>query len=304
MTQPLAIDLDHVGVATRDLDAGERAFRRLGFNLTPRSFHRGSCAPGAPIEEWGSGNHCAMLQRGYLEVIGLTDPAKFSSVKSMLDLYQGTHIVAFKPQSVRHVRDILAARRLPVDDVRELERMTAYGPDAREQGRVAFRNMYWTRSHFTEARLQYTEHLTRDVMWQPHLLEHPNGALGMSCVFLCAPNASAVAHKLAPMLGIDPLPVCDGEYDLRLSSSRMKILTPAAWNDWAPGTALPPLPAPAGLAVEVRSLAETRSYFARQAIGFREGREHGIWIDPKDAGNTVVYFFDHKSPAISVDRTA
>jgi len=291
VTRPFAVDLDHVGVATRDLDAGERCFRRLGFNLTPRSFHRGSRAPGAPIEEWGSGNHCAMLPRGYLEIIGLTDPSKFSSVKPMLDMYQGAHIVAFQPHSIRHVHAALAARHLPVDDVRELERMTAYGPDGRERRRVAFRNMYWTRSHFTEARLQYTEHLTRDVMWQPHLLAHPNGAVGVSGVFLCAPNAAAVAHKLAPMLGIDPQPVRVAEYDLRLASSWVKILTPVAWSGWAPETALPPVPAPVGLAVEVESLVGTRSYFAQHGIGFREGREGGIWIDPKDASNTVIYFF-------------
>ena len=294
MTQLLALDLDHVGIATRDLDAGERTFRNLGFNLTPRSFHRGSRAPGEPMEEWGSGNHCAMLERGYVEVIGLTDPAKFSSVKSMLDMYQGTHIVAFKPQSIRQVHDILAARDFPVDDIRELERMAAYGLDRQDRRRVAFRNMYWTRSHFTEARLQYTEHLTPDVMWQPHLLEHPNGALGLSHVFLCAPDASILAQKLAPMLGVSLLTTRDDDCDdcaLRLSSSQVKILNPAAWNDWAPGTALPPLPAPVGLGVEVKSLVETRSYFAQHGIAFREGLENGIWIDPKDASHTVIYFF-------------
>src|SRR5262249_10366336 len=295
VTRPFAVALDPVGVATRDLDAGERAFRRLGFNLTPRSFHRGSRAPGAPIEEWGSGNHCAMLRRGYLEIIGLTDPGKFSSVKPMLDMYEGTHIVAFQPQSIHLVHDILTAKHLPLDDIRELERMAAYGADGQERRRVAFRNMYWTRSHFTEARLQYTEHLTRDVMWQPHLLTHRKGALGVSGVFLCAPDAGAVAHKLAPMLGVDPQPVRDGEYDLRLAASWVKIVTPLAWSDWAPGAALPPLPAPVGLAVEVGALAETRSYLAGQNIGLHDGREGGAWVDQKDAGNTVVYFFSRQT---------
>jgi len=291
VTQPFAVDLDHVGVAIRDLDAGERAFGRLGFNLTQRSFHRGSRVPGAPIEEWGSGNHCAMLQRGYLEIIGLTDPARFSSVKPMLDMYQGTHIVAFEPRSIHHVHRALTARNLPVDDIRELERMAAYGPDGRERRRVAFRNMYWTRSHFTEARLQFTEHLTREVMWQPHLLEHPNGAVGLSGLFLCAPDASGLASKLAPMLGIEPQPTRDGEFDLGLASSWVKILTPAAWSAWAPGMAPPPLPAPVGLAVQVKSLAETRSYLAQRGIGLHDGPERGVWVEPKDAGNTVVYFF-------------
>ncbi|MBV9062809.1 MAG: VOC family protein [Alphaproteobacteria bacterium] len=289
--QALATNLDHVGVAVRDLDAGERAFARLGFNLTARSFHRGSRVPGAPIEEWGSGNHCAMLARGYLEIIGLTDPAKFSSVKSMLDMYQGAHIVAFEPRSNEEVHQALSARHLPIDDLRALERMAAYGPGGRERRRVAFRNMFWTRAHFTEARLQYTEHLTREVMWQPHLLKHANGAVGLFGVLLCAPDAEAVARKLAPMLGIDPYPARDGEYDLRLAASWVKILTPAAWSEWAPGTTLPPLPAPVGLAIEVKSLAETRTYLSQRGIGLHDGRERGVWVEPKDAGNTVIYFF-------------
>jgi len=156
---------------------------------------------------------------------------------------------------------------------------------------VAFRNMYWTRTHFTEARLQYTEHLTRDVMWQPHRLKHPNGAVNVSRVFLCAPDAFAVAEKLAPMLGVNPSPVRDGEYDLRLSSSDVRIVTPAVWNEWSPGTAPPPLPAPVGLAVGVRSLAETRSYLVERGIAVHDGSKGGIWIDPKDACNTVIYFF-------------
>lgn len=289
--QRLAVDLDHVGVATRDLDAGERAFRRLGFNLTPRSFHRGSRSPGAPVEDWGSANHCAMLQRGYVELIGLTDPARFSSVKPMLELYEGTHIVAFEPESVQRVHDALAGRNLPVDDIRDLERMAAYGPEGKEQRRVAFRNMYLSRSHFTEARLQYTEHLARDVMWQPHMLSHPNGAVGVPHVFLCAQDASATAGKLAPMLGVDPCVVRQGEWTLRLFASELRVLTPAAWSDWAPGTPLPPLPAPVGLGLQVASLAATTDYLTSQGVPFSKGREAGIWTGPEGACNTVICFF-------------
>ena len=71
MNQPV-FTLDHAGVAVRDLDAAEAAYRRLGFNLTPRSIHSGAVEPGGPVVPWGSGNHCAMFADGYLEVVGLT----------------------------------------------------------------------------------------------------------------------------------------------------------------------------------------------------------------------------------------
>src|SRR6185295_7967270 len=75
------VRLDHVGVAIRDLARGHPAYERLGFKLTPRSIHRGSPAPGAPVIPFGSGNHCAMFREGYLEIVGLTDPAIYSNIK-------------------------------------------------------------------------------------------------------------------------------------------------------------------------------------------------------------------------------
>lgn len=75
----LDLTLDHTGVAVRNLDDGEAAYRRLGFILTTRSIHSGSVTPGAPVTPWGSGNHCAMFREGYLEIIGITDPNLYSS---------------------------------------------------------------------------------------------------------------------------------------------------------------------------------------------------------------------------------
>ena len=37
----LAVKLDHVGVAIKDLARGRESYERLGFTLTPRSIHRG-----------------------------------------------------------------------------------------------------------------------------------------------------------------------------------------------------------------------------------------------------------------------
>ena len=94
---PVALDLDHVGIAVANLDAGLETFQRLGFNLTSRSHHKGSRVPGGPIEPWGSANHCAMLEQGYLEVLGVTDPSKAAPIPQGLspiaETGRGLHIV-------------------------------------------------------------------------------------------------------------------------------------------------------------------------------------------------------------------
>ena len=68
----LPLELDHVGLAIKDLEVGRQAYDKLGFTLTSRSIHQGSREPGGPVEPFGSGNHCAMFEKGYFEVMGLT----------------------------------------------------------------------------------------------------------------------------------------------------------------------------------------------------------------------------------------
>ncbi|HJY78302.1 MAG TPA: VOC family protein [Burkholderiales bacterium] len=288
----IALDLDHAGIAVRNLDAGRQAFLRLGFTLTQRSHHQGSRTPGGPIEPWGSANHCAMLSQGYLEVVGLVDAAKFSNVKGMVARYEGAHIVAFRPRSVAAAYDTLTKASLPVDAPRDLERMAPYGPDAAESRRVAFRNMYLTKSIFTEAQFQYTEHLTRDAMWQPHLLVHPNGALALQTVFLCAPEPQATAQKLAPMLGVVPGGAASGEWQLAFSNSSIRVLSPAAWARWAPDAPLPPLPAPVGVGIRVESLRATQHHLERNAVPCAPCPGPGLRVAQAYAGGAVLVFFE------------
>src|SRR5262249_27027200 len=180
-----------------------------------------------------------------------------------------------------------ARQGVPVDAIRDLERTAAYGPLGEERRRVAFRNMYLTRTVFTEARFQYTEHLTPDVMWQPGLLDHPNGAIAVTQLFLCSDQSDATARKLAPALGVAPTALGDGEYELRLTDSRLIVMTPAAWERRAPRSPLPPLPAPVGLGVQVKSLSRTRSVISGNGVQGHDGGCDGIWVQ---TCNTILCF--------------
>jgi len=169
--------------------------------------------------------------------------------------------------------------------------MAPYGSTGTEQRRVAFRNMYLTKSVFPEAQFQYTEHLTRDAMWQPHLLQHPNTARGLETVFLCSEDPVATAAKLAPMFGVEPNAASRGECLLQLSRSSLRVVSPASWSTWAPGAARPPLPAPVGVAVRVASLEAARSLLDRNRVPYGLGLAGGLRVDPSHAAGAVLYFF-------------
>ena len=285
------VQLDHIGVAIKDLERGRAQFERLGFKLTPRSIHQGSPAPGAPVIPFGSGNHCAMFRDGYLEIVGLIDPSIFSNIKPLVARYEGAHIVAFGVESADATYKALSARGIPIEPARDLQRDAAFGPHGNETRRAAFRNMYFDQAQYPEARLLYIEHLTRDVLWQPHLIDHPNGVTALRDIFLCVADARAVADKYAGLFDAAPKRITDDEWRIALARGSVWIATPAAWARRAAGAAPPVVPSPGGIGFRVNDIAATRALLKTNGVEARDGPDGGVWVAPADACGAAIGFF-------------
>jgi catechol 2,3-dioxygenase-like lactoylglutathione lyase family enzyme len=286
--------LDHVGVAVADLERGRAAFARLGFTLTSRSLHAGARTPGGPVEPMGSGNHCAMLETGYLEIIGLTDPTRPNSVKDLVARYEGPHIVAIGVDDADAASAELVRLGAPVEAPRALERDAPWGPDERETRRAKFRNLYVDRERFPEARFLFIEHLTRDVLWQPHLLAHPNGVVALEAVYFIADDVRATASKFATLFA--PEAIIDSTkkaLPLALDRGTIWVTDATSWRARTPGAFAPPAPAPAGFGLRVRSLDASRAYFASKGIAMQPGAtgtSTSFWIAPEEACGAAIQF--------------
>ena len=66
--------LDHVAVVSKNSDSLFGAYEAMGFQLTPVSRPWGSVNPGEKPVPFGTANRCAMLKRGYLELLAIFDP--------------------------------------------------------------------------------------------------------------------------------------------------------------------------------------------------------------------------------------
>jgi hypothetical protein len=283
-------ELDHVGVAVKSLDRGRDAFARLGFQLTARSFHSGSVSAGAPVTPWGSGNHCAMFREGYLEIIGLTDASIYSSVKDMVARYEGLHIVAIGCGNADAAHAEFQKAGSPVEAARALERDAPFGPDNRDVRRAKFRNMYVERTAFPEGRFLFIEHLTRDVLWQPHLLDHPNGAVAIDAVYFVVADPAATARKFAPLFSekVEQFP---GGAKLTLDRGTMWLATESGWRERVPGSFVPPVPSPAGFGIRVSSIDATRKYLESNGVKVKPGMNASqIWVAPEDACGAAIQF--------------
>lgn len=246
--------LDHVGTAVTDLEAARQTFERLGFKMTPISHHEGSVASGEPVQPWGSANHCAMLRRGYLEVLGITNAALFNPVEAMLARYAGPHIVAFSSPDADATYAELKSRTDFVTAPRDLGRMASYGPGGTESRRVAFKLVGTDRAHLPEARFQLTQHLTPADMWQPWLLDHPNGAVAITAAHIVSDDPKASAMRLAHLLGVATEPGADGSVRVVLQESAIVFHTRPGWEAFTQAPLDKPLPCVAGIGVRVGSL--------------------------------------------------
>lgn len=288
--------LDHIGVAIRELERGRAAYARLGFRLTAFSQHAGSPTPGAPVVPWGSGNHCAMLRAGYVEVVGLTDPERYSSIKDMVARYEGPHIVALGCANADRAYEALAAAGVEADKPRALERDAAYGVNDEGLSRARFRNIHLNRAAYPEARFLIIEHLTREVLWQPHLLEHPNGALALDEIYFCADDPQATAAKLGRTFATAPVGRDAGQVTLPLARGRLHVLSTAAWAACSGAAPRASLPCPVGFGIRVASVARTRALLSdngvQAAAPVAAAKE--LWVGPDAACGAAIRFFEEK----------
>ena len=128
--------LDHVGIAGAHLAVLSAAYERLGFTLTPPARHSGRRTPDGPIIPFGTGNRCAMLREGYLELIAIVDPQYFTnSLEFSLARYAGLHIIALGIDDEESNLARMRAAGIPITGIAYLERpvddANPSGPQAR-----------------------------------------------------------------------------------------------------------------------------------------------------------------------------
>ncbi len=170
--------LDHVGVVARDLARLIDTYRRLGFALTePRELLRVDPGTGA-ASRTGQWSCHAVFHRGYLELTALLveDPAHH--LTSLLAEGEGLRIVVHASESLAADRERLLAEGHAVGPLARASRPIEYGS---RRGEAQFE---WFRvdppgAEAARGLTAYVHHLTPELVFQPEVMTHPNGALAL-----------------------------------------------------------------------------------------------------------------------------
>lgn len=284
------IDLDHLGLATHDLERARDVYRRLGFTTTRKSTHRGPVPPHGETGPWGSGNYCIMLERGYFELIGVTDAGlPHPMVASRLDKYAGLHIVALGCRDGDAVAADLRARMTGIAEPYDLVRDVPYGPKDGEAREGRFRIYQIDEEALPEGDCFLIEHRSREVLWQPDLMDHPNRVTGLAGVTICVGDLERSQARYAALCGEDGVRQGgEARYDLREGSIRLIDAATLAMR--YPGVAPPCLPWVAAVSFSGADRGAITDLLADNGVSYNLHADGLPWIAPEQAEGAIVEF--------------
>ncbi len=244
--------LDHVGHFVADPHAATAALIRAGFAPTPVSLQVNPDPAGGPPKLTGTGNVCAMLRAGYVEVLFKTaDTPLGQEFEVARSRYNGLHLVAFAvaDAAAQHAR--LSAAGFAMQPLVRMQRPveTASGP-----GTAAFEVVRVKADAMPEGRVQMLLHRTEETVWQPRWLDHPNGAKGLAGLTIVAADVAEATARFTRFTDRDALLGDDGSR-IQLDRGWLDIITPQAWQRRWPGIPAPTLPFLGECTIEVASLA-------------------------------------------------
>ena len=212
---PGELALDHVAHFVPDMDGASLALERLGYALTPFSPQSHRLTEDGPLVPAGTGNRCVMLERGYLEFLTPTaDTPLAAQLRVAIDRYVGVHLIAFGTGAPE--RDY---ERLEREGYRPLPAVALQRPVDTSDGSdtARFTVVRVAPGTMAEGRIQYCEHHTPQLLWQPRWIQHRNTVVALTGVVLCVEDVREAAERYSRYTG---LPAQATEHGWRIATRR------------------------------------------------------------------------------------
>jgi hypothetical protein len=280
-------NINHVGMAVRDLKSTAERYQAMGFQLTPYSPHSGAFKPGEPVKPLGSGNRCVMFANTYLEILANEDNAKPAQrIANWLNHHQGAHIICFDSGDCAYVDKRVRGLGIETSGVIPLQREI----DTPEGVRTArFERCQLATNNSPEGYIQFTRHLTPQYIYQPRYIRHENGCIQLSETILVADDLAGFVKKYSEYLPVAPVRYGNGaQFKLPLGTT-LTIVPLSDARGVLPGTLLPPIPGIAAVAFRTPELSATRRRLAGNGFTVIELGERFMVPAEEVSGVAVIF---------------
>ena len=282
-------NINHVGMAVRDLAATTARYERMGFQLTPYSPHSAAWKPGDPVQPLGSGNRCIMFENTYLEILASEDASRPAPrITNFLKHHQGAHIICFDSGDCAFVDRRVRGLGIETSGVIPLQRDI----DTPDGVRTAkFERSQFAPNDSPEGYIQATRHLTPQYIYQPRYIRHANGCFQLAETILVVDDMAKFERRYRTYLNIDP------ERDAHGVRFRLPLGTTLSLIDLQhapallPGTLFPPIPGIAAVGFRTSDLKGTKDRLKANGFTVIETGNR-ILVPAEEASGVAVTFGD------------
>ena len=271
--------IDHTLIGVRDLEAARTAWARLGMQITPRGRHIG----------WGTANYCIMLERGYVELLGIVDPAQFTNnLDKFLEQREGLLGLAFNSRDADATAAWLKAQGLHPEGPRELKRALEM-PDGDLM--PAFKLVHLPPEETPGLRAFFCQHLTPEIVRGRGWIIHALRTVSLESVVTVVADPVEVAPAYRKLFGGDAVSMRDGAVTVRTGGGLLEFMTAPQLQAAYPGIAIPDIAPPwcAVMRIGVLILVDAVDYLeAREVTVIPTPR--GIAVPPGETNDVIVEF--------------
>jgi catechol 2,3-dioxygenase-like lactoylglutathione lyase family enzyme len=273
--------IDHCVVLVRNLDAARDRYERLGFTVAPRGLHP---------PDHGTGNHTVMLEREYVELMGVITPTPSNERwRRALAAREGLAAVALQTQSADAAAAEMNADGVALSTPEDFARPVVLPDGTKSQ--AAFRTTQFPPGVAPGFHLFCCEHRTRHITWLPELLRHANGAVALDHLLAASDDPRADAARVARLFAVTPEVEPDGAWAVDTGNSAIRFQTAQALAARYAGSDLTGL-VPSGLVgmvLRTGSLAEAATALARGEVAHAR-TPSAIVVAPREACGILIVF--------------
>jgi hypothetical protein len=280
-------NINHVGVAVRDLVATATRYETMGFALTPYSPHSAAWKPGDPVQPLGSGNRCVMFDNTYLEILASENPQRPAArISNFLDHHQGAHIICFDCGDCDFVDKRVRGLGIETSGV--------IAPQREIDTPAGMRTAKFERTQFDpksspEGYVQASRHLTPQYIYQPRYTRHPNGCFQLLETILVTDDLAAFERKYRNYIGAVPAREAKTVRFRLALGTILTIIDARDANEILPGTLLPPVPGIAAVAFRTTGLAAVKERLSDHGFTVIESGER-VMVPAEEACGVAMFF--------------
>jgi hypothetical protein len=279
MRQRAVKGLDHVVVMVDGIDAAERQYERLGFQVQPRGFHT----------KLGTANHLMIFDKDYFEILGIVEPTSFNAERrEWLKGGGGLANVALATDGADLAFDAFKASGLNPDAPLSFDRAVEI---AGRTEKAAFRTVRIPKTNMPVVGFFVCEHITPQFVYRSDWAKHPNGARGIAGVTVIAEQPAKWTGELEKYFGPGSVARDGNGIVANTGTQPIRYLARQDYLGRYPG--IMPVRSgdhPALLSVRVESLAVCEAFLAKNGVRVLKPDVGRLLVPPSEAAHLTIEF--------------